>query len=217
MTSLHRLSAATFLFVLLAGASSVRSRQVTTKDGDLLVYYCQNLAMATVRVLPGRVEVATSTRRATLAETAQPSPVRYSDGTLTLSGLEELVRFEEPGSVHWCRSMPAEVPWQEARLRGIDFRAGGDDPAWSLEVDSGSAVAFAAGLDAARTVTKFPPVEFTGDDKRMTLTTKTGAQVLTAVAEQRTCYLAGSTNTLSVTATLDGKTYSGCGRRLTSR
>jgi uncharacterized membrane protein len=170
-----------------------------------------------VQVLPGRVEVATSTRTATLAETAQPSPVRYSDGTLTLSGLDELVRFEEPGSVHWCRSMPAEVPWQETRLRGIEFRAAGDDPTWSLEVDTGNAVEFATGLDAGRTVTRFPPAAFAGDDTRMTLTTKTASQVLTVVAEQRTCYHAGSTNTLSVTVTLDGMTYRGCGRRLASR
>ena len=42
---------------------------------------------------------------------------RFTDGTASLSGLDELVRFEEPGAVQWCRSAPAEVPWQEARFR----------------------------------------------------------------------------------------------------
>ena len=110
----------------LTGTSSLaNAQQPSPKDGDLLVYYCQNLALLTVRVFPKRVEVTTANRKATLTETAQPSPARFSDGSATLSDLGELVRFEEPGAVYWCRIEPAEVPWQDARLRGIDFRAAG--------------------------------------------------------------------------------------------
>jgi putative lipoprotein len=142
------------------------------------------------------------------------SAVRYSDGSVTLSGLEEYVRLEEPGAVYFCRSIPAEVPWQEARFRGIEFRAAGDEPPWSLEVDSGVVVEFATGLGDARTVRKFPPAELTGTETRMTLAAVAGSVSLSVVAERRVCTLAGSTMTLSVTVTIDGKTYRGCGRPL---
>ena len=99
-------------------------------------------------------------RKTRSAEVAASSPVRYSNGTATLSGVEEYARFEESGSSYWCRSAPAEAPWQAARLRGIEFRAAGDDPEWSLEIDSGVAVAFATGRGTARVVTTFPAADF---------------------------------------------------------
>ena len=215
MTSPRGLVAASLLGLLLAGPSPVEAwqRDVAPKEGDLLVYYCQNLALVTVRVLPKRVEVITPNRRIMLTETTQPSPARFTDGSVTLSELGELVRLEEPGAVSWCRIDPVEVPWQDARLRGIDFRAAGD-PAWSLEIDNGVAMEFAAGQGAARVVTKFPPAELSGKDTRMTLTATSGSHALAVIAERRICHHAGSTMTLSVTVTLDGRAYTGCGRLL---
>lgn len=216
MTLLHRIFAASLVLTALSATPSFGSaRQTPAKEGDLLVYYCQNLAVVTVRVLPRRVEVVMANRKTTLAEVPQPAPARFSDGTVTLSDLGELVRLEEPGAVYWCRVEPVEVPWQDARLRGVDFRAAGD-PAWSLEIDSGVGVEFAAGEGAARVVAKFPPVELSAKESRMSLTTTSGPHTLAVVTEPRVCHYAGSTMTLSVTVTLDGKTYSGCGRRLAS-
>jgi hypothetical protein len=218
MTSLRRIVAASITLVVLTGTPSpARAQKPAPKDGDLLVYYCQNLALLTVRVLPKRVEVTTPNRKVTLTETTQPSTptVRFSDGSATLSELGELVRYQEPGAIFWCRVEPVEVPWQDARLRGIDFRAAGD-PAWTLETDNGVATEFAVGQGAKRVVTKFPAVVLAGQDTRMTMTAKSGSHALAVVAERRICHHAGSTMTLSVTVTLDKRTYTGCGRMLVS-
>jgi uncharacterized membrane protein len=216
MTWLRKIVGASFVIVLLVSNSFTgHAQQSIVKDGDLLVYYCNDLSLVTVRVLPKGVEVERASRKATLVETPPPSPVRYSDGNVTLSSLETQVRFAEPGIVYFCRSTPVEVPWQEARFRGIEFRAAGDDPVWSLEIDSGVAVEFATGLGDARTVTRFPPAELASKDSRMTLTAVAGAHSLGVVAERSVCTLAGSTMTLTVTVTLDGKAYRGCGRPLT--
>jgi putative lipoprotein len=217
MISLRHVAAVSFVFVVQSVMMTVGGSQRAIRgEGDVLVYYCHNLSIATVRVFPKRVEVETATRKATLPETTPPSSVLYSDGVVTLSGLGEHVRFEEPGAVYFCQSMPAEIPWQEARFRGIEFRAAGDDPPWTLEVDSGVGVEFAIGQGDTRAVTKFPPAELTGTDNRMTLTAVSGARSLGVLAERRVCNLAGSTMTLAVTVTLDGKPYRGCGRPLTS-
>jgi uncharacterized membrane protein len=215
MTSLRGICAASFVLVTLIGAPlAARSQQANAKTGDVLVYYCHDLSFVTVRILPKRVEVETESRKVTLVETPPSAPVRYSDGKVTLSSLGEQVRFEEPGAVYFCRSMPVEVPWQEARFRGIEFRAAGDDPVWTLEIDSGVAVEFAYGSGDARAVTRFPPAEFVDKDNRMTLTTASGSLSLAVLAERRVCSVGGSTVTLTVTVTLDGKTYRGCGRPL---
>lgn len=215
MTSLRPIAAALLLLVATAPCAA-DAQQPMVQEQRLLVYYCQNLAVLTVRVFPKRVEVAGATRKATLAEVDPPSPVQYSDGTATLSGLDEYVRFEEPGASYWCRSMPLEVPWQQARLRGIEFRAVGESPDWSLEIDSGVSVEFATGSGAARVATQFPAVKIEGKDSLTTLAMKSGSHSLSVATEQRNCHIGGSTMTLSVTVTLDGKTYTGCGRRLES-
>jgi hypothetical protein len=75
-------------------------------------------------------------------------------------------------------------------------------------------VEFAAGQGATRTVTRFPSAAFTPREKGPALTTKSGSRVLTVVSESGVCEHAGSTMTLTVSVTLDGKTYSGCGRNL---
>jgi uncharacterized membrane protein len=214
MKWLCRLSVASLLLIVLTSARPLADAQVTAADAEWLIYSCHNLSLLTVRVHQAQVEVTTATRKATLAEAPTPSPARYTNGTVTLTGLDEYVRLEEPGAVYWCRKIPGEAPWHEASLRGIEFRAAGDDPVWSVEVDSGVGVEFATGLGAARTVSRFPPAELKGDKRSMTLSARSASHALTLVAEQRVCHQAGNTMTLTVTATLDGKTYSGCGRAL---
>jgi len=212
---LRHIAVASLLLGLLNAPDAVAgSQQPDAKDGDVLVYYCHNLSIVTVRVFPKRVEVETEARKATLAETTPASPVRFSNGTMTLSGLGQQVRLEEPGAVYFCRSLPSEVAWQEARFRGIEFRAAGDNPSWSLEIDSGVAIVFTSGQGDTRAVTKFPPATLAGTDARMTLTTVSGSLSLAVLSERRVCTLGESVMTLTVTVTFNGKTYSGCGRTL---
>ena len=216
VTALRSIVAVWLAWFVSSGAQAFAgSQQIAPKDGDLLVYYCQNLSLVTVRVFPKRVEVTTADRKVMLTELPQPSVARFGNGSVTLSELGELVRLEEPGSVSWCRIDTVEVPWQDARLRGIDFRAAGD-PAWSLEIDNGVATEFAAGDGAARVVTKFPAVALAGNDARLTLKAASGAHALAVLAERRICHHGGSTMTLSVTVTFDGRTYTGCGRLLSA-
>ena len=184
------------------------------QDQNLRVYYCNNLAILTVRVFPDRAEITTPARSASLPRAAKGASFQFSNGTVSLSGLEDRIRLEEPGITYWCQSLPAEVPWQSARLRGIDFRAAGSNPEWTLEVDTGVAVEFATGQGASRVVAKFPSAAFTSTEKGTVLATKSGTRSLTAVSQKGVCEHAGSTMTLSVSVTLDGKTYSGCGRNL---
>jgi uncharacterized membrane protein len=218
MTS-SRIAAVSLALACMAAPDAAGAGQQPAQDQNLRVYYCNNLAIVTVRAFPDRVEVTTPARSASLplterSEAKGESKGQYTNGTVTLSGLEDRIRLEEPGITYWCQSLPAEVPWQGARFRGIDFRAAGSNPEWTLEVDSGVSVEFATGQGASRVVTKFPSAALTSSEKGNVLAAKSGTHSLTVVSQKGLCEHAGSTMTLSVSVTLDGKTYSGCGRNL---
>ena len=215
MSSLRGAAVSFVALACVAAPSVARAGQQAARYQDLRVYYCNNLAILTVRVLKDRVEVTTPARSASLPRNERSeSTGQYSNGTVSLSGLGERIRLDEPGISYWCQSLPAEVPWQDARFRGIDFRAAGSNPEWTLEVNSGVAVEFATGQGASRILTKFPPAEFTAGEKGTVLATKSGSHSLTAISQKGLCEHAGSTMTLTVSVTLDGKTFSGCGRSL---
>ena len=179
-----------------------------------LVYDCQNLATVTVRVYPDSVEVRSPGERSMVLPLVDSNPVRYANETTTLSGLQEYVRIDGPLGHLVCRSAPAEVPWEEARLRGIDFRAVGDDPGWTLDIDEGVRIEFVANHGATRLVGV--PAQSQTSARRMMVTATSGGHALQVAIERRTCTNSAGTTTQSTIVTLDGETYAGCGRALLS-
>jgi putative lipoprotein len=179
-----------------------------------LVYDCQNLATVTLRVYPDSVEVRAPGESAITLPLAGSNPVRYANETTTLSGLNESVRIDGPLGHLVCRSAPAEVPWAEARLRGIDFRAVGDAPDWTLDIDEGARVEFVANHGATRLVGV--PAQSQTSAQRMTVTATSGGHALQVAIERRTCTNSAGTTTQATIVTLDGTTYAGCGRALLS-
>src|SRR5205823_5120859 len=81
-------------------------------------------------------------RTVTLPRTGQAPEERYSDGNVTFSSGGIYARIEEPDGTYICRDKPSEVPWEEARARGIEVRAAGQESEWSLEIDEGHSIVF---------------------------------------------------------------------------
>jgi uncharacterized lipoprotein YbaY/uncharacterized membrane protein len=179
-----------------------------------LVYDCQNLATVTIRVDRDSVEVRSPGESSIVLPLVDSNPVRYATDTTTLSGLNEYVRIDGPLGHLVCRSAPAEVPWEEARLRGIDFRAVGDDPDWTLDIDEGVRIEFVANHGATRLVGV--PEQSQSSAQRMTVTATGDGHALQVAIERRTCTNSAGTTTQSTIVTLDGETYAGCGRALLS-
>jgi uncharacterized membrane protein len=205
----RNIAAALFTWTILVVPAGAQERS------DVQVFYCHNLEILTMRVLPGQVELMTPSRKTVLrTEAIASSPVRYTDGKTTVSVMEDYLRLDESGGTYWCRSIPEEVPWQAAKLRGIEFRAAGSDPAWTLEVDSGVYVEFVTDRDGVRNAVRFPAVDLDTTQGEVKLSVSDGPHTLTLVAEPRFCHLAGSSMSLSVVVTIDATTFSGCGRHL---
>jgi putative lipoprotein len=106
------------------------------------------------------------------------------------------------------------VPWEDARSRGIDFRAVGQEPGWFAEIDDGKSIYVFADYGEKKVTTPAPaPRDSAG--VRLYEVTKEATR-LTIRIETVPCAdaMSGEQMTHTVTMNLDGREYRGCGRRL---
>lgn len=54
------------------------------------------------------------------------------------------------------RECGSERGWEEAKRRGVDFRAVGDEPGWWLEIERGERIEFVTDYGATRVYTPGP-------------------------------------------------------------
>jgi uncharacterized membrane protein/thiol-disulfide isomerase/thioredoxin len=104
-------------------------------------------------------------------------------------------------------------PWAEAKARGIEFRALGTEPGWTMEVDAGKRVALL--LDNGERRLEVPAPRSWGVGAVSHAATAEGRSVaISAAPEPCNDGMSDTAYPASVTVTVDGKTYKGCGRNL---
>jgi membrane-bound inhibitor of C-type lysozyme/uncharacterized membrane protein len=170
----------------------------------------------TVRFDPDDAWVFLPDRTVRLPQVLSGSGARYSDGTVTFWNKGDEAQLQD-GDREWhCRVDPRRTPWEDAKLRGVDFRATGTEPRWVLEIERARRIVLVTG-DAGRWVETAAP-EPTVD--RTTGRTQYHVQAdvhdLLVVVEPEACRVEtdGETFEAAVTVTVDGLTYRGCGQAL---
>lgn len=182
-------------------------------QGAVFVYDCDNLATIAGRLYGDRLEVwGTGLAPFVLSKTGE-DPATYADPTVTVTMNAEYLRMTGPMGKAMCRSNPAEAPWQEAKLRGVEFRATGDQPDWVLEYDEGIALTFVAGPDMPP-VTAIPRRVVANNNDRMTIEASDGARDVVVAVERAVCNGPSGVTTAKVSVTIEHHTFSGCGRVL---
>ena len=141
---------------------------------------------------------------------ASGTQYRNEDGYLLwLKG--DAARFETPDS-QWsgCRGEWVDTPWRAAAIRGVSFRAIGNEPGWLVEIhpEFGGQIV----LDAGTVVLPLTQKQGAAFPAPMTVA---GRQIDFVIADEG-CRdtMSGEYSPLMVTMTVDGIPYSGCGRRL---
>lgn len=128
---------------------------------------------------------------------------RRPDGTVALasdSGGALILRREESAALH------------DARARGIDFRAVGQEPAWVVELKEGDHIT--ALLDYGATSLLLPtPEGQNAPDGTLTYDATTDTDHLTLAIKTKVCVdvMSGESHPAIVTLTVNDKTYNGCG------
>jgi putative lipoprotein len=104
--------------------------------------------------------------------------------------------------------------WHAAKLRGVSFRAIGQEPHWLLEITDDEKILLVTGYGQKRTI--YPYVEPNVDQQQRRTVFSVKDQDLEIVIEGKDCsdIMSGENFAVSVFITLYDKQFKGCGRAL---
>lgn len=118
------------------------------------------------------------------------------------------------GPLMSCKAIPQKRSWKAAKLRGVDFRALGQEPGWILEITEGEQIKYVGnyGEDTVRV----PAVDPQKEEQRTFYQAKTEDHKLEVEVIDKRCTdsMSGFVHPYTVSITVNGETYNGCGRNL---
>lgn len=151
----------------------------------------------------------------TLPRVVSASGARYGEGPYIYWSHGEGARLETPEQTFTaCVSDEGGAGWGEAKVRGVRFRAVGQEPFWNLEIEADGAITIEEPVNENRY--RFPPADpgAEGEDGRTVYRLETEAHSATIVIEDEPCrdVMSGWPYEETVSITLDGRELDGCGR-----
>lgn len=153
----------------------------------------------------------------TLPRVPSASGARYARRATTFWTKGDSAFLERPGEPRRaCVNDPRKAVWDDALLRGVEFRAVGQEPGWTLEQARDLSIVVVTDYGAERL--EFPPVEPEHDAATGTTTFRARAdgRSLVVTVEERPCRdtMSGEAFPTTVIVRIDGETLRGCGRWL---
>lgn len=183
-------------------------------DFTAYAYDCNGISVI-ARPQDGELTLMLPERELTLPQVEATSGVKYSDDETVFWGKSiNTATLAVDGEERQCTLNRSETTWVDARIRGVLFRAANTEPRWHIEVRP-EQIVMVHQYGEARVEVPNPGVQ-DEDGLRKRWRVETEAHQLEIVAEQRACtdVMAGEVNPWTVTVTLDGRSYTGCGRDL---
>lgn len=184
---------------------------------DVFVYNCSDTLKFTAHVTKDSTWLFLSDTTLRVLPVEAGSGARYEGSSYLYWSKGDEAIFQRPkGSFTTCQSVPQERSWAAAKLRGVDFRALGQEPGWFLELKRDNLLTYVGNYGRDTLVVESPAPD-TGDHGRRTVyRVKTAQQSLKLVIADTPCTdsMSGFDFPQTVTVTIDGETYRGCGRYL---
>jgi len=210
------LLAATMALGGCASNGSERSGSADEATPPSSVYQCSDRRLV-ARFEDGAVLLALPEGPVRLSRQIAAAGSRYGNGDITFwtQGNTATLTGRNRSTAH-CRLHEAAGAWEDARLRGIDFRAVGETPAWILEIDRGDSVYLvlegrAAPMILPRPVASFDPE---GDQTFYRARSKSHVLLVTVHGDRCDRPMEGERALNLVTIRLDGQEFEGCGRTI---
>jgi acid phosphatase (class A) len=205
-------------------------KSIRTPDGPIMisgqnvprtyVYECGDGFSFTARTEEKKAWLFLPDKTMSLPRVPSASGTKYREGQITFwsKGDEAMLKLGEERHAD-CVNNRAKAIWEDARLRGVDFRALGNEPGWHLEISASEKIVFVGdyGNTTYTFVTPEPLVDqHAGKTVYRAQEAQEGKQELRVVIEARPCHdsMSGEPFESSVTVILDGEEYRGCGKAL---
>jgi putative lipoprotein len=180
-------------------------------------YECSDGYNFIARHEKGKVWLFLPEKTISLSHVPSGSGAKYRDGQVTYwnKGHEALLEIEDAKHLY-CKNNQAEAIWEDAKFRGVDFRAVGNEPGWNLEIIRGEKIVFVGdyGQERYAFFTAAPSID---QQARTTVyTAQNDRHELSVTIVGRPCRdtMGGEVFETTVTVILDGKAYQGCGKAL---
>ncbi|MGM0546564.1 MAG: MliC family protein [Bacteroidota bacterium] len=128
----------------------------------------------------------------------------------------EAILQKPKGSFMTCQSVPQERSWAAATIRGIDFRAQGQEPGWHLELEKEGQIKYVGdyGQDSLSAKTPNPTTNKTKNRTEYQVTSEGRSLKFSIVETPCTDSMNGMKFSHTVSIVVDGDSLNGCGRYL---
>ena len=181
------------------------------------VYECSDGFGFVTRVQKDKVWLFLPEQTISLPHVPSGSSAKYSEGQITYWSKGDEALLEIGDEQHTtCKNNRALAIWEDAKLRGVDFRAIGNEPGWNLEIIKSEKIVFVG--DYGKKRYEFITTEPSIDQQARTTVyeVQNDKHELSVIIIGRRCHdtMSGEAFETTVTVILDGKNYRGCGKAL---
>ncbi|HET9040801.1 MAG TPA: MliC family protein, partial [Gemmatimonadales bacterium] len=115
------------------------------------VYTCADGVRFSVRPAGDSLALTLPERAAALAHVESASGAKYAAGDVTFWSKGSEASLDIDGAHHTgCAGRAAGDPWEEAALLGVEFRAVGQEPGWTVDLVSGRWIRYVGDYGATR-------------------------------------------------------------------
>lgn len=187
------------------------------RAGQTFVYECSDGSQFTARIEGEQAWLFLRSGTVSLPHVRAASGAKFSDGTITYWSKGDTALLERPGQQRAeCNNNRRKAIWEDAKLRGADFRAIGNEPGWNLELSRDYGIVFVTnyGADEYRFALPDPVSDkatgttlysVSGDGHELSIRLQSGP-CLDTMSDER--------YETKVKITFDGTELNGCGRPL---
>lgn len=182
---------------------------------NVFVYNCADTLQFTAHVTADSTWLFLSDTTLKVLPVSSGSGARYEGSAYLFWSKEQEVILQKPiGSFMICQTIPQEKSWQAAKLRGVDFRALGQEPGWHLEIKDEEQIKYVGNYGQDTLITPVPDPQ--KEQQRIIYRAKTEDHELNIEITDQSCTdsMSGFEFPSTVSVTINGETYKGCGRDL---
>jgi acid phosphatase (class A) len=202
-------------------------RSIRTADGTVTisrqygprtyVYECADGYSFTAKTEDNKVWLFLPQKTVELPRVPSASGVKYSEGPVMFWSKSDEAMIEVDQERHTdCTNNRAKAVWEDARLRGADFRAVGNEPGWYLELTNDERILFVGNYGSTKYLFDTPEPSVDPQGPETVYKVQKSGHELRVVLKGRPCVdsMSGEPYETTVTVMLDGKKYQGCGKPL---